>query len=126
MDHDAENRVYRKKIKLNNGFKNSRFKDVDQLKKSLKNKLNKSTLWEQAHKLIVNSPDDSNSKPFLQNVKCKMVIDHCKSIIDCENIDKIESLFNFCKDCIENEDTDDCRFIGWRKYYLFKLNCIFI
>jgi hypothetical protein len=32
--------------------------------------------------------------------------------------DEIECNFSYCRDCVENFETDCCRFIGWRKYLI--------
>jgi Ulp1 family protease len=111
----------RKKLKTNNSVNNNHINKYpkindDNLIKAPIKKLYKSTLWQETHELIVQNQNLLNKVSFLQIVRCAEVINSYKSTNNVTQHDKIECMFNYCRDCFENDETDCCRFLGWRKY----------
>jgi hypothetical protein len=118
VESDTIYRISRKRLKKND-VNNDRFSKYLKLNDnnniaSIK-KLHKSTLWNETHDLIVKCQNVLNKLSFLQNVRCSEVINNYIATNQTNKNDKIKCIFNYCRDCFENEETDCCRFLGWRK-----------
>lgn len=79
----------------------------------------KSTLWKETHDVIVKNQISVNQLSFLQKIRCNEVVNNYKINNNIDESDEIACNFSYCRDCIENFETDCCRFLGWRKYAIF-------